>query len=75
MQVAPSQTLFQAISHLGSGGRSVAAPARQIDAAGETARHNTPAAQPARFVQQTDHPTETAPDAPIRRGMLVDIRV
>lgn len=75
MQVAPSQTLFQVISHLGSGSRPAAAPARQVDAAGQSGRHNGPAAQTGGVVQQTGPLKEAGPDAPIRRGMLVDIRV
>ena len=75
MQVAPSQTLFQAISHLGSGSRSMPAPVRHNEAASQTARHDSPAARPANVLQPADHAREASPDTPIRRGMFVDIRV
>ena len=74
MQVAPSQTLFQAISHLGSGNRAVAAPAR-VDAAHHSTREASPAPQQAKALNRADQAGETHPDTPIRRGMFVDIRV
>ena len=75
MQVAPSQTLFQAISHLGSGSRAVAAPARSVDAVQHSRQEISPAPQQAKALNRADHAGETHPDTPIRRGMFVDIRV